>query len=336
MNKWFVQADERKLAIITQTANLVGLPPQAVEKDLWVTLTLRALFQLPVSDHMVFKGGTSLSKAWKQIERFSEDIDLAIDRVYFGFKGNLSKNQLDKLRRASCEYVTKEFKIQLENKLRSMGAKPDKFSLIAREVKNTDTDPQTLELQYQPLVGSKSYLPDRVLIEVGSRSLIEPHTPRSIQSLIDEEYPQQEFTSLPFQVPSVVPERTFLEKIMLLHEEFLKTPEKTRPNRMSRHLYDLHRLMDTNYGINAIKDKTLFDTIVSHRRKFTPVRGLNYSLHTPQTINLIPPENIIREWEADYKVMQTNMIYGDAPSFNELTKRMNILMDRLKKQDKES
>lgn len=333
MSKWFAQADERKLAIITQTANLVGLPPQAVEKDLWVTLTLRALFDLPISQHMVFKGGTSLSKAWKQIERFSEDIDLAIDRTYFGFKGDLGKNQLDKLRKVSCAYVTTELKIQLENKLHILGAEPDKFSLIAREVKSTDTDPQTLELQYQPLVGSEGYLPDRVLIEVGSRSLIEPHTPRPIQSLIDEAYPQQEFTSLSFQVPSVVPERTFLEKIMLLHEEFLKSPEKSKPNRMSRHLYDLHRLMDTDYGINAIKDKDLFETIASHRRKFTPIRGLDYTLHTPQTINLIPPDNIIGEWEADYKVMQTNMIYGDAPSFKDLLERMNILMDRLKKQD---
>jgi hypothetical protein len=275
MNKWFAQADERKLAIITQTANRVGLPPQAVEKDLWVTLILKAVFDLPINGHMVFKGGTSLSKAWKQIERFSEDIDLAIDRTYFGFNGDLGKNQLDKLRKISCAFVTTDLKIQLENKLYTLGADSDKFSLIAREVKSTDTDPQTLELQYQPLVGSEGYLPDRVLIEVGSRSLIEPHKPRSIQSLIDDANPQQEFTGLSFQVPSVVPERTFLEKIMLLHEEFLKNPEKSRPNRMSRHLYDLHRLMDTDYGINAIKDKVLFETIASHRRKFTPIRGLD-------------------------------------------------------------
>jgi hypothetical protein len=330
MNKWFRQSNEKKLAIITQTANLVGLPPQVVEKDLWVTVTLKALFDLPISEHMVFKGGTSLSKAWKQIERFSEDIDLAIDRTYFGFKGDLGKNQLDKLRKVSCAFVTTELKIQLEKKLHTLGAEPDKFSLIAREVKSTDTDPQTLELQYQPLVGSEGYLPDRVLIEVGSRSLIEPHAPRSIQSMIDETYPQQEFSSSPFSVASVVPERTFLEKIMLLHEEFLKNSDKSKPNRMSRHFYDLHRLMDTDYGINAIKDKVLFETIASHRRKFTPIRGLDYSLHKPQTINLIPPEIIIGEWEADYKVMQTNMIYGDAPSFKELIKRMKMLMDRLK------
>src|SRR5688572_22422230 len=85
MNKWFQQSEERRLTIITQTANMVGLPAQAVEKDFWVTLTLKALFELPLSQHMVFKGGTSLSKAWKQIERFSEDIDLAIDRMYVGF-----------------------------------------------------------------------------------------------------------------------------------------------------------------------------------------------------------------------------------------------------------
>ncbi len=332
MNKWFQQSEERRLAIITQTSNIVGLPPQAVEKDLWVTLTLKALFDLPLSEHMVFKGGTSLSKAWKQIERFSEDIDLAIDRTYFGFAGDLGKNQLDKLRKISCAFVTNDLKVLLEKKLQTLGANPEKFSLIAREVKSTDTDPQVLEFQYQPLVGHEGYLPDRILIEVGSRSLIEPHVPRAIQSLIDESYPEQEFSSSPFSVASVIPERTFLEKIMLLHEEFLKPLEKSKPNRMSRHLYDLHRLMDTDYGLNAVKDKALFETIVSHRRKFTPIRGLDYSLHTSQTINLIPPDNIVGEWQADYKVMQTNMIYGNAPSFEELLKRMKLLMDRLKNQ----
>lgn len=332
MNKWFIQSEERRSTIITQAANILGLPPQAVEKDLWVTLTLKALFGLPISEYMVFKGGTSLSKGWKLIERFSEDIDIAIDRTYFGFKGDLGKNQLEKLRKASCAFVTTELKKQLEGKLQELGAHPDEFSLLAREVNSTDTDPQVLELQYQSLVGGEGYLPDRVLIEAGSRSLFEPHVPRSIQSLIDEAYPDQEFTGSSFSVASVIPERTFLEKIMLLHEEFLKQPEKCKPNRMSRHIYDLHRLMDTDYGLNAVKDKVLFETIVSHRRKFTPIRGLDYSLHTPQTINLIPPDNMIDGWRGDYKVMQANMIYGDVPPFEKLIKSMRVLMDRLKSQ----
>ncbi|HWJ27299.1 MAG TPA: nucleotidyl transferase AbiEii/AbiGii toxin family protein, partial [Flavisolibacter sp.] len=248
-------------------------------------------------------------------------------------KGELGKNQLDKLRKISCAFVSNDLKVLLEKELQTLGASLDQFSLAARELKSTDTDPEVLELQYQSVTGNKEYLPERVLIEVGSRSLIEPHVPRQIQSLIDETYPGQDFSSTPFSVASVIPERTFLEKIMLLHEEFLKIPEKFKPNRMSRHLYDLHRLMDTPYGINAVKDKRLFKIIAEHRQKFTPIRGLDYSLHTPQTINLIPPENIINEWETDYKVMQTNMIYGDAPSFKELLKRMNILMDRLKNQE---
>ena len=107
--EWLKIADDRKRIIITQTANNLGLPPYAIEKDWWVTLVLRAIFEMPIGEHLVFKGGTSLSKAWHLIERFSEDIDLAIDRSFLGFEGELSKNQIDKLRKkilSICFYST--------------------------------------------------------------------------------------------------------------------------------------------------------------------------------------------------------------------------------------
>ena len=84
--------------VFTQTANKTGLPVQAVEKDLWVTAVLQMVFSLPIADHLVFKGGTSLSKVWKVIRRFSEDIDLAIDPSIWGFEGDLTKKQIKRLR----------------------------------------------------------------------------------------------------------------------------------------------------------------------------------------------------------------------------------------------
>ena len=97
---------QNKINAFTEAAAKRALPAVAVEKDWWVTAVLRVLFSLPYAEHLSFKGGTSLSKCWNLIERFSEDIDIAINREYLGFQGTLSKTQIrDRLRRASCAFV---------------------------------------------------------------------------------------------------------------------------------------------------------------------------------------------------------------------------------------
>ena len=93
---------------LTQTANKTGLPVQAIEKDLWVTMVLQTIFAQPIAEHLVFKGGTSLSKVWRVIQRFSEDIDLAIDPSIWGFEGDLTKKQIKRLRKASSLFVSDE------------------------------------------------------------------------------------------------------------------------------------------------------------------------------------------------------------------------------------
>jgi hypothetical protein len=122
-----------------------------------------------------------------------------------------------------------------------------------------------------------------------------------------------------------VPTKTFLEKIMLLHEEFLKPIENIRHYRMSRHLYDIEKLMDHYYGKEAIKNKELFETLVQHRSKYTPVREISYDLHTPQTINFIPPAEVTELWKKDYQTMQEFMIYGEKLEFEELLKKLVTL-----------
>jgi Nucleotidyl transferase AbiEii toxin, Type IV TA system len=326
--EWHNLSDDRQKWAIIQVANKLGLPPYAIEKDWWVTIALRALFELPVGKHLVFKGGTSLSKAWQLIERFSEDIDLAINRTFLGFEGDLSKNQMDKLRKKSCLYVSTELKDALQVQLESYGIKPNQFSLQAKASANTDTDPQILELTYSSLFESDAYLPQRVLIEIGGRSLREPAENCPLQSFIGQHFKQLPFADKPFLALTVNPQRTFIEKVLLLHEEFLKQPEKSKPNRMSRHLYDIHRMMDTDFGLNAVQNDALFQTIVAHRKKYTPIKNIDYSFHTPQNINIIPPDDRMAAWKQDYQVMKANMIYGDAPSFETLLKRMNLLKKR--------
>ena len=109
MNGWLKLSKKRRVEILEQVNNRLGLPVQAVEKDWWVTMVLKAVFSSRFAEHFVFKGGTSLSKAYHLIDRFSEDIDLAIDRKFLGFDGDLSATQIKKLRKASGTFIITDF-----------------------------------------------------------------------------------------------------------------------------------------------------------------------------------------------------------------------------------
>ena len=326
--KWLSLSKERRIEILNQTTELTGLPAIAIEKDWWVSLCLNAAFSLPCSEHIVFKGGTSLSKGWDLIERFSEDIDLAIDRKFFGFEGDISKTQIRKLRKQSCEFISTEFLKDLTQILTDCGAIAE-CELFAHPIPDSDKDPQVIEINYNSVVDTAEYLPQRVLIDISSRSLMEPTERREVNSILSENFPILDFAKDTFTIPTVLPQRTFLEKIFLLHEEFSKEPEKIRVDRLSRHLYDLERLMDTQHGIKALQEKELYNNIVAHREKFNPLRGLDYINHTPDKIKIIPPDTVIKEYQKDYSEMIKYMIYGEVLSFERLVKRISELQKRI-------
>ena len=110
--------------------------------------------------------------------------------------------------------------------------------------------------------------------------------------------------------------------MFLLHEEFQKPIDRVRIDRMSRHLYDIERLMRTDFLNIALSNKDLYQDIVSHRKTITAIRGIDYSLHQPNTINPIPPDEIIEAWGSDYADMCETMIYGERLSFDELMIRI--------------
>jgi hypothetical protein len=325
---WLTLSKERRIEILNQATELTGLPSVAIEKDWWVTLALNASFSLSYSKNIVFKGGTSLSKGWNLIERFSEDIDLAIDRKLFGFDGDISKTQIRNLRKQSCEFISTIFLDDLTKILAEWKA-IDECTLIAQTVKDSDKDPQVIEIHYNSVIDTSVYLPQRVLIEVSSRSLMEPIESRKINSILNEIFSQQIFTSLPFAIPTVLPQRTFLEKIFLLHEEFSQDAEKIRVDRLSRHLYDLEKLMDTEHGIEALKNTDLYNNIVAHREKFNPLRGLDYVNHIPSKISILPLDEVVKDYERDYEAMTSFMIYGEPLKFDHLMKRILELQTRI-------
>ena len=312
-NDWYDIPRQTKINAYIQISEETGMATYAVEKDWWVVQTLSAIFELEVGKYLIFKGGTSLSKAWRLIERFSEDIDLAFDRTYLGFEGELTRTQIKKLRKETGRFISEVLSQELETKLKEKGLTDIRLNYIKQEA--SDADPAKVEIHYPNVIEYPGYVQPRVLLEFSSSSLKEPIEIRTFYSLLDEHYLESEFAEAPIDIPTANPEWTFLEKIFLLHEEFHRPHDKIRVNRQSRHLYDVYQLLKSGHAIEAIDDKKLYETIVKHRQVFFHMGGVDYNLHQPQTINPIPIPEFIDAWMADYNTMQEQMIYGDSPSF---------------------
>lgn len=327
MNRWYSIPAQTKINTYNQIGDQIGMAAYAVEKDWWVVQVIAIIFEMEIGPQLVFKGGTSLSKAWNLIDRFSEDIDLAVNRDFFGYGGNLSKRQITDLRKATNTYISDTVYPALIKKFKEKGLKGIKCTLV--EAETTDQDPRIIEVYYPSVIATPGYIQPKVQIEIGCRSLSEPFSIRSFSALVDELYPDTEFAQVPINIPAVNPERTLLEKIFLLHEEFQRPAEKIRVDRLSRHLYDVYQLSKTGFAEKALNNKALYETIVRHRYKFTRLGGVDYNLHQPQHINPIPPAAVIGLWEKDYRIMQEQMIYGDSPSFDKMLASINVFVSQI-------
>jgi len=334
MTEWLQLSEEDRLISLQQANAKSGIAAKVIEKDWWVTLVLKAIFEGEYAAHLSFKGGTSLSKGWHLIDRFSEDIDLAIDRQFLGFDDHLSKSGVKRLKRAACEFTSTALKGTLEKKLIELGVPAGMVTITADPVREDfpDTDPQTLRINYPSLLDQVDYIADSVKLEVSARSLNEPAIERPILSLLGEYMPGFPWSGEKFPVPTVEPKRTFMEKVFLLHEEFLRPIDKIVFLRMSRHLSDLERLMDTDHAATALADYDYYQTIVAHRRHMIFKSGVDYDTHHPATINFIPPDAIMEAFEKDYALMREQMIYDEnTKEFAEIIVRLRTLLDAFKK-----
>jgi hypothetical protein len=219
-------------------------------------------------------------------------------------------------------------KEELDNKLKNAGISG--YSVSVAESEDTTKDPQIIEVYYDSLFNVGSYIQEKVLIEIGARSLIEPSREVQLRSILANTFPDAAFADDYYPIPTVVLQRTFLEKAFLLHEEFQKSAEHIRVNRMSRHIYDLEKMMDTNFATEALNDRELYKAIVAHRSTLTKMKEVDYTTHTPDKINFVPPLNVIDLWKADYESMQNNMIYGKSLPFDELIDRIKGLNERFR------
>ena len=334
MKEFIEMAEERRSLVCTQTGAQLNLADVAVEKDFWVCWTLDKLFRLPEwGNHLTFKGGTSLSKCWKLIERFSEDIDMVINRGALGFGGDNapekapSKKQarklLDGLRHATKTCVLETIRPALHDAITA-----DLPAVLTWELAEDPDDPdgQTLLFHY-PTAFSEgaAYLRRTVKIEMGARSDIEP---TEISTYISQAFPDL-LSSPNIAVRAVRPKRTFWEKAMLLHEENFRPSDKRRHGKyMARHYYDLYRLIQAGVADEAAMDTELFSRVVSHRQVFFRQNWVDYTTMVPGQLRLIPDEQQMPYWRSDYERMQPEMFFGQAPEFGVIMETVRSFQDR--------
>jgi predicted nucleotidyltransferase component of viral defense system len=320
MNAWQTLPEDERRRIINNISFQTGLSPNAIEKDWWVTMVLKAVFQTSCGDYLVFKGGTSLSKGWDLIKRFSEDCDLAIYRSFFGMGGELTKKERTKLRKISCSFIKEKLSVEINTMLQNHGIVD--YSIIVPQSTVSDADPQDLYVSYQSLFPELDYIRNQVKLEISCRSLREPFKEIPVRSVIADFTGEEAY----FPINFVSPERTFLEKIFLLHEEFQLN---RHAERMSRHLYDLEKLMDTEFAFSALNDTKLYKTIVKHRMIFNRWKNIDYQKHHPSSIRIIPPDSMSTIWKDDYKNLQRLFIYGKSLPYEQLLQRVEKLEQRL-------
>lgn len=323
MDAFLVLSPDRRRRLCEAAATALGLDAPSVEKDFWVCWVLREMFALPKSGpHLTFKGGTSLSKGWKLIERFSEDIDTVIAREFLGFGGgqgpetasssNKRNERLEGLKAASQAYIRDVMRPELTERITK--ALPAGLNWRVAD-DPTDRDRQTLLFEYPTVFSGTPYVQSAVKIELGARSDTEPFATPEIQPYLAEALPGELGPST-FNVRAVAPERTFWEKAMLLHEEtFRDGGPKTR---LARHYYDVWCLIRAGVADKALADAGLFERVAAHRAVFFRKKKEVQESLRPGSLRLLPADKHRAAWRHDYDAMREAMFFGETPDFDEI------------------
>ncbi len=308
--------EERRRQFIRQVNIETGMSEKAVEKDWWVTLVLKAVFALPMSQHFVFKGGTSLSKGWKLVERLSEDIDIALAPEAFGktYKRDPSHNYVKQLKREGASFTSSVIANDLYAQLRGMSVPEELFSISVDMIRPRlpDKDPQTIFVHYASLYAPNTYVADEVKVEFGVRSLKEPYDDVSILSTIGTHIKVASFNEQPFVVRTVLPEKTMIEKLLLLHEKFSRQGVGLKREEIH------HRILD-NPG--------LFQAIIKHRQDYIRLKGVDYEKMTLHSLQFVPPPVTRQQFRNDYDLMRAQMIYGESPDFDTIINELQQLTE---------
>jgi hypothetical protein len=332
--------DETRAGLFTATAQRIGTTPQNVEKDFWVCWTLDALFNgLPKGPRLLFKGGTSLSKGFGLIRRFSEDIDVTVFRDDLGeahsveelqkLSGKKREATLDAIREA-CEAFINGSVLDNLTQIATEAAARNGIAEGLLKIVPDDKDKQTLLVRYPTATEADAYIPKVVKIESGAKSALDPNAIHSIRPYLEEDAP-----GLDLEVPGVTivdAERTFWDKVVILHGlrrwYELKGVLKGGGNRISRHYYDLHELMQSPVGQAAIADPALGADCVAHARMFFNRPAFDLASAVSPTFVLMPEGDMYDALKQDYTAM-SGMIFGSAPSFEAVTESISEIQQQV-------
>lgn len=325
-------SDTEREVLFGNAADRAGISnPSIVEKDFWVCFVLDYLFhRSPWPKSFIFKGGTSLSKAYHVIERFSEDIDLIMDWRLLGYGicepwEERSKTQQDKFNKhavlAASEFLAKTFASQMEK---------DMSNLIGRKMTvlmdPNDKEQCTVNFFY-PHVFNTDYLRQEIRLEIGPLAEWVPSHPVTITSTAAVQFPKA-FKQPDTVVPTVDVERTFWEKITILHKTAASYDQKGIPSRYARHYYDLYQMSRSSVKDRAFRRKELLEQDVKFKLKFYYAKNASYETAHIGTIKLVPSEAAIKDLRVDYDHMK-DMIYGGKPSFDEIMEEIAALEEEI-------
>jgi hypothetical protein len=193
-----------------------------------------------------------------------------------------------------------------------------------------DKDPQTIYVNFVSLFDPNPYLPERVKIEFSVRSLKEPSIKRSMKSLLVTHFSNESYIEENCEVLTIQPQRTLIEKMLLLHEEYNRDERaKIRTERMSRHYYDLFQLSRQDFSSSTLNDNEFIEEIIEHRKYYSRLKRFDYDTLKRGSIHIIPSDDILKALEQDYEIMRAEMIYGNPPTFEEIIHAMKNLQDEI-------
>jgi hypothetical protein len=326
MDKLARRPTEYRRDVFGEAAARLGIRPTIIEKDFWVCVVLKILFQKSqFGKSLVFKGGTSLSKAHGLIERFSEDIDLVLDWKVIGFGDGLrdpmqdfaSKSKHDQfnkeINRLAADYIAKTLCPELDDLFRRDG--------IGLSASIDPDDPHSVNITY-PAAFAEKYIRPEVRLEIGPLASWVPSATHVIRPYAFDVVPEV-FENPGCDVVAIAAERTFWEKATILHQESHRTT--LIPQRYSRHYYDLYKLAVSRVRASALADPKLLQDVVAFKQRFYPSAWARYDLAVPGSLKLLPTTpSHVAELARDYEEMQV-MLFGEPPEFQDILDELTNL-----------
>lgn len=339
-----IRASEKvRGGLFGQAATRMGVPAANIEKDFWVCLALEALFNSPMEGgaRLLFKGGTSLAKAYSLVSRFSEDIDVTVFREDLGapgeaadleqLSGNRRRRRLEEMKEACHRYIVDRLIPHLRDAVLASTFEQANRKDLAWSLTLDPTEEQTILFAYPSVVeNDDEYVRRVVKIEMGAKSAMAPNRMAVVKPFIAEDVP-----GLPLEIAGVMtllPTRTFWDKIHIAHDNRERYDTSGRMlgdgQRLSRHYYDLHQLLHSEVGAEALADRALGADCLRHRRVFFPGRAGERATAGPGGYRLAPAGEMVEQLRVDYGRMR-GMIFGEAPGFDEVLASVEVIERRV-------